>query len=162
MARRGERHLDWDYPLWLKWIGMKQRCGNPKTIGYKNYGGRGIDICIAWKESYQMFKNWALQSGYAANLNLDRIDNNGDYSPENCRFVTPSENSRNRRNNIKITVNNVTKTLIEWAETSGLKYGTLQTRRKHNWPAELFLAPVGTKYKSRWQRRDEENDKHAL
>ena len=79
------------------WTDMKTRCLNPNVKQYKYYGGRGITICPEWTYSYIVFRDWALSNGYQENLEIDRRDNNGNYSPENCRFVTDKENSRNRR-----------------------------------------------------------------
>ena len=74
---------------------MKARCYNPKHHSYKRYGERGIDICQEWLANENQFYDWCRRHGYARGLQLDRIDNNRGYSPENCRFVTPSENQRN-------------------------------------------------------------------
>ncbi len=83
--------------LYKTWEGMIQRATNPSSE-YKNWNGRGITICEEWKK-FNIFKDWALKNRYADNLYIDRIDNDGNYSPENCRFVTHAENSRNRRTN---------------------------------------------------------------
>ena len=98
---------------------MKGRCENPNRPNYKNYGGRGIKVCEEWHEASN-FIRWALNNGYKRGLQLHRIDNDGDYCPENCRFVTPKENSRNRRNTKLLTVNGETKPVAEWCERLGL------------------------------------------
>ena len=82
--------------LYRTWVNMKSRCYYPKSINYKRYGGRGIKICKEWKNNYMMFKNWALANGYQDNLTIDRIDSGGNYCPENCRWLTLSENSRRK------------------------------------------------------------------
>ena len=92
------KHGDINTRLYNIWHGIKQRCLYPKFIGYKNYGGRGITICNEWLE-FIPFRDWALNNGYADNLEIDRINTNGNYEPSNCRFITHKENVRNRRNN---------------------------------------------------------------
>ena len=77
------------------WDSMKQRCLNLKCRAYKYYGGKGIEVCDEWKNSYLTFKAWALANGYQQNLTIDRINSDGNYCPENCRWLTLSENARN-------------------------------------------------------------------
>lgn len=81
------------------YVGMKQRCYDRNAVNYHNYGGRGIKVCKAWM-NFDNFAKWALDNGFSPGLELDRIDNNGDYKPNNCRFVTRSKNQRNKRTNI--------------------------------------------------------------
>ncbi len=82
--------------LYNRWRSMKGRCSIEKLAGYKYYGGKGVTVCKEWEESFLVFKKWALKNGYRDDLQLDRTDNNGNYSPENCRFVTQKTNMRNR------------------------------------------------------------------
>lgn len=96
------KHRDSKSPLYVRYIGIKQRCTNPNHKSYNSYGGRGIKLCDAWLNDFSEFKNWSLDNGYADDLQLDRIDTNGDYTPENCRWVSPTENMRNTRANIYI------------------------------------------------------------
>jgi len=105
---------------YVNWNDMKQRCLNVKNKRYKDYGGRGIKICDDWLDS-STFGIWAIANGYKDNLQIDRIDNNGDYCPENCRWATRLENSRNKRNSIFITINGNTNQLCEWCDLYRIK-----------------------------------------
>lgn len=78
------------------WQNMKTRCLNPKYKQWENYGGRGITICDEWKDNFQAFYDWAIANGYADNLTIDRINNDGNYCPENCRWTTMAEQNKNR------------------------------------------------------------------
>jgi len=94
--RRGFVHGMSGTPLYIVWISMKQRCYYTNAIRYQNYGGRGIKVCNKWKHNFVNFYNWALSNGWEEGLQLDRIDNDGNYNPSNCKFSTPKENSNNR------------------------------------------------------------------
>lgn len=80
--------------LYEIWLGIKSRCYRKDNIGYSRYGGRGIKVCDEWKFDYLNFKAWAVNNGYADNLTIDRINNDGDYDPSNCRWITRAENTR--------------------------------------------------------------------
>lgn len=101
--------------LYSLWNTMRHRCEDPKRESYQRYGGRGIKVCQEWHDA-NTFMDWAESHGYKPGLQLDRIDNDGDYSPENCRWVTAKENSRNKRTNRLLTINGKTKTVSEWCE----------------------------------------------
>ena len=105
------------------WCGMKARCLNPKSISYRNYGARGISICREWL-SFKAFHEWAIANGYSDGLQLDRIDNDGDYCPSNCRWVTRTENARNTRATHLITLNGKTQCAAAWIEELGISKST--------------------------------------
>lgn len=109
-------HLQSGTRIYQIWQGMKGRCYNVHDVRYDRYGGRGITVCDEWKDSFPAFYEWAQSSGYQEDLTIDRIDNAMGYSPENCRWASQKEQSRNRDSNVKITIGNVTKTLTEWCE----------------------------------------------
>lgn len=98
------------------WQGIKKRCYNPHDARYDRYGGRGIGVCQEWKDNFQAFYDWAMQNGYDESLTIDRIDNDCDYCPENCRWTDSKTQARNRSTNVRITIGNATKTLTEWCE----------------------------------------------
>lgn len=114
------------------WAGMKSRCSNPKTKFYHRYGGRGITVCVKWANSFEIFKDWALKHGYAENLSLDRIDNDGKYSPDNCRWVT----QREQANNKECTYHYQGKSLADWAKELNIKHRTLRGRLERGWSWE--------------------------
>lgn len=113
-------HGDTKSRLFSIWTAMKKRCYYKNSVGYKNYGGRGIKVCNEWKRDYLKFKEWALNNGYDDNLTLDRIDNNKNYSPENCKWSTRTEQNRNKRNNKLINYKGEFLTQSEVCEITGL------------------------------------------
>jgi hypothetical protein len=107
---------------------MRQRCYYKKSHSYPNYGGRGIRVCEDWRENYISFYNWAISNGAAEDLSLDRIDTNGDYCPENCRWVSYSEQARNKRCNRYIEYDGKNQLLIDWAKEVGIPYDNIRAR----------------------------------
>lgn len=124
--------------LYQKWISMKDRCSNPNAVSYKNYGARGIKVCVEWND-YTNFREWALANGYEDGLTIDRIDVDGDYEPDNCRFATMKEQNNNRRTTNLHTYKGKTQSEMQWAEEYGLSYGTLKTRLENGWDFEKAL-----------------------
>lgn len=120
------------HPLYKKWVSMKSRCFNENEKCYKDYGGRGIKVCKDWSESFLSFYNWAIQNGYEENLTIDRIDVNGNYEPNNCRWVDLYVQANNRRDSINITYNGETKTLMQWCRKLNLNYPLVKQRIKRD------------------------------
>lgn len=115
------------------WSNMKTRCSNPKHIWYKNYGGRGIIVCERW----QIFENFLEDMGECPKgYQIDRLNNNGNYEPGNCKYIPLENQAFNRRNNIDIEFNGVKKNIKEWANDLGINYHTLRYRIKNGWPIE--------------------------
>lgn len=132
-----------DTKLHSVWSSMKSRCTCPTTTGYKWYGGRGIKVCAEW-QTFELFCAWAMSHGYKEGLTIDRIDVNGDYCPENCRWITMQEQLYNTTRNHRITVNGVTKTVTEWANERGMKYNTILTRLDRGWSEyDAVMTPAG-------------------
>ena len=117
------------------WCSMHERCERPKHTHYKDYGGRGIKVCDEWGE-YLPFAEWARANGYSEQLTLDRIDNDGDYEPNNCRWVTVREQQNNKRSNRVIMYHGKEYTLNQLAEYAGLKKTTLKERLNNGWSVE--------------------------
>lgn len=101
------------------WSGMKCRCHDPNNKDFRNYGARGISVSEEWS-GFEAFRDWALSHGYRDDLTLDRIDVNGNYSPENCRWATAEEQANNRTNNHKVSYKGETKNVSEWAKQYGI------------------------------------------
>lgn len=110
------------------WKGIKSRCTNANDVGWRNYGGRGIAVCDEWRDDFEAFKRWALSNGYSDHLSIDRIDVNGNYCPENCRWATAKEQGNNTRVNHRLTLNGVTHTIAEWAVKTGISEALIQWR----------------------------------
>lgn len=110
------KHGGYRTKLYGVYLSMKERCNNPKSKGYKNYGERGIKVCKEWSDDFTLFKEWSLQNGYEEGLTIDRIDFNRGYEPNNCRWITNKEQQHNKTVNVFITHNGETKTITQWGE----------------------------------------------
>lgn len=136
--------------LYHVWAGMRERCSNPNAPNYRLYGGRGIYVCKEWDESFELFESWALAHGYAENLTIDRVDVNGGYCPENCRWVPMVVQQNNRRNNRKIEFRGETHTIAEWAKIKNMSRTLLRYRIEAGWSIERALTePKNKKSQSR-------------
>lgn len=133
------------------WECMRTRCLNPNAKTYHRYGGRGIEVCDEWATSYEAFEAWALANGYQDNLTLDRKDNDGPYSPENCRWATQKQQSNNRRDNLRICYNGEIKTVSEFAEELGIPRHVLYQRLHRGWSIQMALATPVRPYT--WRRK---------
>ena len=127
--RLGELH---NSRLHRIWNNMKQRCSNPKNTNYVHYGKRGITVCKEWID-FKPFYNWALSNGYKDTLSIDRIDVNGNYEPNNCRWVNNKTQSLNRTNNRIININGEAKTLTEWCDIYNIDKKLVYDRLERNW-----------------------------
>ena len=121
------------------WHSMYCRCYYKSTNQYKNYGGKGIEVCEEWKKDFMNFYNWAINNGYEEHLTLDRIDNNKGYYPENCRWATVKEQANHRTTNVYYTFNGETKTGKQWCEIYNISQTTLNDRLKRGWSLEQAL-----------------------
>lgn len=124
--------------------GMRKRCYKPKSNCYKNYGGRGITVCDEWmgKDGQKNFYKWAVENGYKKGMTIDRIDNNGNYTPDNCRWATPKTQAYNRSTNSYITIHGKTQTVSEWADEIGISRGAMQNRLRYGWSEDRLLEPA--------------------
>ena len=127
---------------------MKRRCYKSYSGNYYRYGGRGIRVCDDWKDDFNNFRYWCVFNGWRKGLQLDRIDNESNYCPENCRFVTPAENSRNCRSSVIYEFNGKKQCLTDWANDLGMSAKGLKERIQ-NWGIEKALT---TRKLESWER----------
>lgn len=125
------------------WNKIKDRCFNENVESYNRYGGRGITICNEWLD-FNVFAKWSLENGYSDNLTIDRIDNNGNYEPSNCRWITTKEQCNNRRNNIIVEYEGEKITLMKLSEITNISYGCLTSRYKRGYRGEELIKQVET------------------
>lgn len=137
--KHGKRHTR----LYKIWKGIKQRCYNSNNTYYRNYGGRGIIICDEWLRNFINFYDWAILNGYNDNLTIDRINNDGNYEPNNCRWATAKQQARNRSYCKYFTHNGKTHCIKEWCEILNLNYKTISTRLSRNWTIQKALELEG-------------------
>lgn len=124
---------------------MKRRCHDEKNKKYPDYGGRGITVCPEWRDSFEAFRDWAMANGYRDDLTIDRRDNDGPYSPENCRWTTNKEQQNNKRTSHKVSFNGEEITLAQLSEKTGLPMKTLWWRAMHGWKDEKLITPIKKK-----------------
>lgn len=143
-------------PLYGRWRKMKARCYDPKQYGYHRYGGRGIGICQEWDQDYSAFEAWAFSSGYRPELQIDRIDNDKGYSPDNCRWVPSKVNANNKSDTIRITVRGESLTLSDAMGRYNLTRRALVHRLKLGLSGEALIAPIAP-----WRSGDTCKNGHA-
>lgn len=114
--------------LYRIWKALRKRCNNQMDDGYRLYGARGITVCEEWQKDYLIFKEWALLNGYKDNLEIDRIDVNGNYEPLNCRWVNEETQANNKRNNRYYVYQDEKLTLTQICRKYGFNYGTVKSR----------------------------------
>jgi hypothetical protein len=119
--------------LYKIFYSMKERCYNENNINYHRYGGRGIKICDEWLKDFMNFYNWAMRNGYQNNLTIDRIDNDGNYEPNNCRWVTKKEQSNNTSRNRYVIYNGEKLTLSQFCEKYNMNRSTIYNRMERGW-----------------------------
>jgi hypothetical protein len=128
--------------LYRVWAGMLQRCSNPKSNRYHLYGGRGISVCEAWRD-FSAFAEWAASAGYNDTLQIDRVDCNQDYHPRNCRWVTATEQNRNKRSVRLVAAFGEAKTMPEWAADARCSVHRATIRHRllvMGWPPERAIS----------------------
>lgn len=146
VGNNSRRHGGTGTPEYHAWLAMKRRCYLPTIEAFQHYGGRGIAVCDRWRDS---FPNFLADMGPRPSdgHSLDRIDNNGHYSPENCRWATIYEQNNNRENGRYLTHDGATLNVTEWAERTGISMATITRRLNGGWPVDEALS------KRAWHRR---------
>lgn len=142
--RGNYRHGGTHTRLYGIWKHMRSRCSNPTDPKYYRYGGRGVTICSEW-DDFSRFREWALSNGYTDTLTIDRIDNDGNYEPSNCRWSTSKEQANNRgirSDTTVLTWNGETHSLMEWSKILGIKYKTLFERKRRGWTVPKLFEEV--------------------
>ena len=157
IAERSRTHGKSYTKLYGIWGSMIKRCNNPKDYHYDQYGGRGITVCDEWLD-YVAFEAWALNNGYAAGLSIDRIDVNGNYCPQNCRWATDYTQMNNRRNTYYIEYNGIRLPLSEWAVQTGISRETIRQRIIAGWGVEKALTTPLDISKSIVAKKSQEKD----
>lgn len=143
------RHGGCGTRLYSIWFDMRQRCSWDGAINWHLYGGRGIKVCDEWQADFVPFRDWALANGYSDELTLDRIDVNGDYCPENCRWANLDEQNNNKRTCIYATIGGVTKSVTQWCRETGVPRHTAYSRIRRGWKPELAVTEPQNTEKSK-------------
>lgn len=127
--------------LYRTWAAMKQRCYGSSNRSLKDYGGRGIKMCEEWRESFELFMEWAMSNGYSDDLTIERINVDGDYCPENCMWIPWEQQQGNRRMNLRLEHNGKTQNLAAWCRELSLPYSQIHNRiYKLGWSFERAIS----------------------
>lgn len=146
------RNLRYGTKLYDVYRAMLKRCYNSNVKNYKNYGGRGITVCYNWRNNFMSFYDWAINNGYKNGLTLDRMNNDGNYEPSNCRWVGYDIQENNTSRNKLLTYNGKTMSISQWCKILNVNASTLFARCRYGWSTEDILTkPV--------KRRKNENEK---
>ena len=136
LSERAKTHGDSKTRLYKIWLGIKKRCLDKNSTTFMYYGGRGINLCDDWLD-YSSFKKWSLENCYKENLSIDRIDNNGNYTPKNCRWVDKKEQANNRRTNHFLEYKGEKRSMMDWCRKLGLNYNKVRSRiNSYHWTVE--------------------------
>lgn len=154
------KHGFYKHKFRKKWVTIQDRCYNKNSKDYPNYGGRGISVCEEWRKDFLSFNTWC-EKHYLPNTTLDRVDNNGDYSPYNCKFSTSKQQCNNRRNNRHLEYNGVVRTLSEWATITGLKRITISQRIDDGWDIHDALTLKPLKNGDRYHKKNKNRSVNA-
>ncbi len=140
--KHGKGNLE--YRLYKTWCNIKARCNINSFTGFENYGGRGITICKEWIKDFEVFEKWALANGYNDNLTIERKDVNGNYEPNNCKWVTIQDQQWNKRDSVFITAWGETKNLKMWGNDPRAKvdYRNIKYRIDHGWSPEEAVSKL--------------------
>lgn len=133
--------------LYRIWGGIIRRTEDCNRKEYADYGARGIRMCTEWRDDFAEFQRWSLENGYTDSLSIDRIDPDGNYCPENCRWSGKLQQENNKRVNLILTVNGESKTAAEWATISGIPAYQIRKRKRHGWSDEkAVFEPLNVNY----------------
>jgi hypothetical protein len=138
--KNGTKHGLRKTRIYSTWSAMIQRCCNENSRAYKDYGGRGITVCDEWRLSIETFHGWAVNNGYKENLTIERIENNGNYCPSNCKWIPMKDQLRNQRTSKRLTYKNQTKIAADWGRELGIPASTICARKRSGWSDERALS----------------------
>ena len=144
------------------WANMKKRCYIKTNPCYKHYGGRGIKMCDEWigENGFDSFREWSMNHGYSDELTIDRIDVNGNYEPSNCRWITWKEQHDNTRRTVRIEVDGVTKTALEWSLVYGVNPKNITRRIREGIDPKIAVTVKNTRYYTLEKKRQQWNDEN--